>query len=57
LFLKQSQLSLQNTGSPSVYGEIRSQGEREEKELNATDGFEIESFDKVQTLANEFQAV
>jgi hypothetical protein len=48
LFLKHSQLSLQNTGSPSVYGEIRSQGEREEKELNATDGFEIESFDKVQ---------
>lgn len=38
---------LQNKGSPSVYGEITSRGEREEKELNATDGFEIESFDKV----------
>ncbi len=41
---------LQNTGSPSVYGEISSRGEKEEKKLNATDGFEIESFDKVQRL-------
>ena len=38
---------LQNTGHPSVYGQITSQGGREERELKATDGFEIESFDEV----------
>ena len=40
----------QNAGSPSVYGEITSHGEREEKELRATNGFEIESFDKVNNV-------
>ncbi|CAB3977478.1 proteasomal ATPase-associated factor 1 [Paramuricea clavata] len=39
-------ISCSKKGSPSVYGEISSHGERQEKELNATDGFEIESFDK-----------
>ena len=42
------ELFLQNTGSASVYGEITSHGKREEKELKATDGFEIESFDQVE---------
>jgi hypothetical protein len=50
IFLHHFKCFLQNTGSPSVYGEISSHGERQEKELNATDGFEIESFDKVPTI-------
>ena len=36
-------ISCSKKGSPSVYGDIRSDGERE---LNVTGGFEIESFDK-----------
>lgn len=46
----------QNAGSPSVYGEITSHGGREEKEFRATNGFEIESFDKVLYINNVFLA-